>query len=398
MRFRDADAAKMRAAATALPEAQLDGLIEELRSAVLRVPEGTEAEAAARLAARHDVAYALPIPRARAVRAPNDVRLEDQWALTRIGAPAAWDVVTSSSGVIIAVVDTGIDLTHPDLAGQIWTNPGETPANGLDDDGNGKVDDVHGWHFYQICSGGECLALEDANVQDDHGHGTHVAGIAAASTDNGIGIAGVSWGATIMPIKVLDSTGEGWYDDIIRGILYAVHNGARIINLSVGGDEPFEPLREALSYASQQGALTLAAAGNEGKDVLYPARYPEALAIAATDTADARASFSNWGEAISVAAPGVGIASTWSWHSYRTMSGTSMATPHVAGVAALIWTLHPEYSPSQVARTIELSAHDANAETLPGRDPEIGWGRIDAGRAVRQNIYRYQVPLLHRGG
>ena len=135
---------------------------------------------------------------------PDDPEFGQQWALSKINAPAAWNVTTGTVTITIAIVDTGVDLEHPDLAAKLWTNPGEIPANGLDDDRNGKIDDVHGWHFFH---GG----AENAFVQDDNGHGTHVAGIAAAATNNGIGVAGVAWGAKIMPVKVLDEYGSGWY-------------------------------------------------------------------------------------------------------------------------------------------------------------------------------------------
>ena len=362
---------------------------------------GKEEAVAKRLAARPEVAYALSIPVAYTLRTPDDPYFPLQWGLTKIGAPAAWEVSTGRSQIIIAIVDTGIDLSHPDLVSRIWTNPGEIPDNGRDDDGNGKVDDVHGWHFYTLESDYDSLAMEDANVQDDNGHGTHVAGIAAAATDNGVGIAGVSWGATVMPVKVLDQAGLGWMDDLARGVLYAAQNGARVINISAGDTQPFAPLQEAIAYARQRGVLTVCAAGNagnprpedDGDNIYYPARYPEAMAVAATDSADQRATFSSQGSEVSVAAPGVDILSTYLGGIYQWGSGTSMAAPHVAGLAAILYSLHPEYGPTQIQRTIELAAHDVNAGTLPGKDSQLGWGRIDASRAVSQRVYWYQLPL-----
>ena len=395
VRFKQPQGQALHERASALAGVEVDALVGELNAVIVKVAAGQEAHLAARLAARPDVAYALAIPRAQAQRIPNDEGYSRQWGLAAIRAAEAWDVITGTREIVIAVVDTGVDLSHPDLAAQVWTNPGEVPGNGLDDDGNGKVDDVHGWHFYQICSSTECYAMEDANVQDDHHHGTHVAGVAAAATDNRMGVAGVAWGARIMPVKVLGSDGEGWYDDIVRGILYAADNGARIINLSLGGPDPFPPLQEALAYARARGALSVAATGNKSEPVYYPAAYPEAMAVAATDSSDARGSFSNYGPAVSVAAPGVGVESTLPGGQYGLLTGTSVAAPHVAGLAALIWSLHPDYSASQVQRTIELSASDVNAAALPGRDHQLGWGRIDAGRAVRQRIYGYQAPLVH---
>lgn len=393
VRFRDGDQGTLRRRVSTLGEGQLETLVAELDGAVLRVAAGQEAAVARRLAARPEVVYALPIPQARALAVPNDPRLPSQWALSTIGAPLAWSVITSSSQQIVAVVDTGVDLGHPDLASRIWTNPGEIAGNSIDDDGNGLADDVSGWSFVS----------DTGAVSDDHGHGTHVAGIAAAATDNAVGVAGVSWGASIMPVKVLDSSGSGGYDDVAQGVLYAAHNGARVVNLSVGGPDPFPPLQEALAYAREHGVLVVAAAGNhrDGTDdppfVFYPAAYPEAMAVAATDSSDRRAAFSNYGVEVSVAAPGAGILSTCRGGGYCEMSGTSMASPHVAGLAALVWSQHPEYTPSQVAATIQLTAVDVNTATHPGRDIYLGYGRIDAGRAVRQEWRQVHLPLLQAG-
>jgi thermitase len=397
VRFRKNDRGRLQARATALANGKGQTVVSELNAVILQVPAGEEAATAARLGAQADVEYALPIPRAQAQRLPDDTLYNQQWALTKINAPAAWDAVTTADRVTIAVLDTGIDLTHPDLVDRLWTNAGEIP-------GNGKVDDVHGWHFYQACTqiGGltECVPAEDNRIQDDNGHGTHVAGIAAAATDNGQGIAGLSWGARIMAIKVLDATGEGDYDDIARGILYATQNGAKIINLSLGGTDAWEPLHEAVIYARQHGVLVVCAAGNTGASdnpsVLYPAAYPEAMAVAATDNTDARAAFSCYGPSISVAAPGYDILSTGLGGRYIRMGGTSMAAPLVAGLASLIFAAHPEYSPGQVQHTIELAAQDTNAASNPGIDPYLGWGRIDAARAVSLSLHTWQLPLTGR--
>ena len=214
---------------------------------------------------------------------PSDPRWENQWAPAKIGAPAAWEITTGSEEIVIAVLDTGVKLDHPDLAATVWTNPGEVPANSLDDDQNGKVDDVHGWHFYHQCSGSECLPFEDDDLRDDNGHGTHVAGIAAAETDNQVGIAGISWGAQLMPVKVLDEYGDGWYSDVIAGIVYATDNGADVVNLSLGGEESSQALQEAVDYSHAQGVLLIAATGNTGGTVLYPAACDHVLGVGATD-------------------------------------------------------------------------------------------------------------------
>ena len=250
------------------------------------------------------------------------------------------------------------------------------PANGLDDDGNGLVDDVQGWHFYT--QGGNHYG--DNRVADDYGHGTHVAGIAAAQTNNGVGIAGMAGGSRLMTVKVLDQYGLGWYFDIARGIVYAVDNGARVINLSLGGTAPSETLQAAADYAREKGALLVAATGNSGGRVLYPAACERVIAVAATDRTDQHPTFSNYGPQVDVAAPGVDIYSTWYRRDgYFSQSGTSMATPHVSGLAALIWSERPTWSPEQIDDTLMRTALDVQA---PGWDPYSGWGRIDAHLAM----------------
>ena len=349
----------------------------------VRVPIGQEMVTAEDLQKTGRVAFAELdyVMHATDVLTPDDPGLSNQWALTQINAPAAWSIVTGTSQVIVAIVDSGIKLDHEDLASKLWTNPGEIPGNGIDDDSNGKIDDVHGWHFFHAWTGADYVPAEDANVADDYGHGTHVAGIAAAATDNGVGIAGVAWGARVMPVKVLDQYGNGWYSDIAAGIIYAADNGARIINLSLGGSQDSQTLRDAVDYARGRGALVIAATGNTGSAVLYPAAYAPVLAVAATDSNDQSASFSNYGSQVDVAAPGVDIYSTWPWVTgYFTKSGTSMAAPQVAGVAALVWSLEPDDSADQVEHIIVETAVDVSS---PGWDQFTGWGRIDAFKAVR---------------
>jgi thermitase len=339
------------------------------------------------------VEYAEPDYRAAVAIVPNDAYWDKQWAPAKIGAPAAWEITTGSPEIIIAVLDTGIKLDHPDLATKIWTNPGEIPANGLDDDHNGKADDIHGWHFYHRCSGSDCLPAEDGDLADDNGHGTHVAGIAAADTDNGIGIAGISWGAQLMPIKVLDEYGNGWYSDIIAGIIYATDNGADIINLSLGGEESSLALQDAVDYAHAKGVLLIAATGNNGRSVFYPAACDRVLAVGATDANDLRPGFSNHGPEIDVVAPGVAIYATWPrldgyWH----QSGTSVAAPHVAGLAALIWSLRPDFSNDCVTWVISETALDLGT---PGWDEFYGWGRIDAKQALLSaSRFKLYIPFL----
>jgi len=288
-----------------------------------------------------------------AMLVPDDTSFALQWFLTKINAPSAWNDTTGSSRITIAIVDTGVDLNHPDL--------------------NDKI--VPGWDF----------SNDDFVPQDDHGHGTHVAGIAAAETDNTQGVAGVSWGARIMPIKVLDEHGDGFYSDVARGVRYACNHGAQIINLSLGGSNSSSILKEALEYAQEMGCLIVAAAGNSAQNrVDCPARYPEAMAVAATDQSDQRAYFSDYGPEIEVAAPGVDIYSTlWASpnnHTYGYKLGTSMSTPQVAGLAALIWSMCPQLTNAEVRSVIQDTAKDLGAT---GWDPKYGYGRIDARKAVR---------------
>jgi subtilisin family serine protease len=355
-----------------LPESH----IEPLRLVSVAVPPGHELVAIAALRRLPGVAFAELDYRGQAAEVPNDPAWARQWALPKINAPAAWDVVTGTTDLTIAAVDTGIQLAHPDLAGKIWTNAGEIPGNWIDDDGNGKIDDVHGWHFYHGSNG----PAENANVEDDNGHGTHVAGIAAAATNNGVGIAGLSWGGRLMPVKALDQWGNGWYSDIAAGIVYAADNGARIINLSLGGAAASSALCAAAAYAHQRGAVLIAATGNAAGAVFYPAACDHVVAVAASDQADRWASFSNFGPQVDLAAPGVEIYSTWpKVDGYFTESGTSMAAPHVAGVAALVWSRWPAWPNDAVARQITETAVDLGSQ---GWDPYFGWGRVDAAAAV----------------
>ena len=314
---------------------------------------------------------------------PDDPHYTEQWGLPRIRAPEAWDLTTGDD-LIIAVIDTGVDLDHPDLVGKLWTNADEIPDNGLDDDGNGYVDDSHGWDFVN----------DDAEPQDDYWHGTHVAGIAAADSDNGQGVAGVSWGARIMPLKVLNASGDGNYADVVSAIVYAADNGARILNLSLGGEDYSAALAEAVGYARERGCLLAAAAGNDSGAVLYPAANDGVLAVVATTRWDRRWYGSNYGPEVDVAAPGADIYSTTLDDAYLSASGTSTATPHVSGLAALVWSAQPDLTSGEVARVITETVRDLGA---PGWDQFYGWGRIDAYQAVSSvTLFRVYLPLIFK--
>jgi thermitase len=364
------------------------GHIPQLGVMLLQVPAGSEHSVAAELERQPGVQYVEPNYRAYALEVPNDEQYPLQWALPKIHAPQAWDIAHVLGGphVVIAILDTGAYLQHPDLSNVLWTNPGEIADNGRDDDFNGKVDDIHGWHFYHDCTTGTCQPYENRIIDDGNGHGTHATGIAAAETNNAVGIAGVSWGARAMIVKVLDEYGDGYYYDIAAGIVYAADNGAKVINLSLGGESPSQVLQDAVNYAYGKGALVVAAAGNNGGAVFYPAACDNAIAVAATDANDQRASFSNQGPEVDIAAPGESILSTWPLpYLYYYKRGTSMAAPHVSGAAALLWSWRPDWSNALVQERLQTQADDVNSDLYPGVDPYLGWGRL--------NLYRVLAGL-----
>jgi thermitase len=378
--------------------------IPEIDMMVLRVPAGLECTMLKTLRRDPRVAFAELDYAVRATETrflgetrfliPNDPDGGQQWGPARISAPIAWWVATGAPDVVIAMLDSGIQPDHEDLADRLWANPGEVPDNGVDGDGNGKVDDFQGWHFYHVWNGQAFVPGEDNQVADDYGHGTHVAGIAGAAFNNNVGVAGMAGGSRLMAVKVLDEQGDGWYSDVVQGIIYAVDNGAQVINLSFGGTSPSQALQEAVNYAHAHGVLVVAASGNDGGPVLYPAACEHVLSVTATDQDDNRASFSNYGPEVDVAAPGVSIYST-GWpgdgradctNGYCRKSGTSAATPHVAGLAALMWSARPDLTVAQVTGIITSTAADVNTGTLTGWDEFLGWGRIEAGRALSTTI------------
>ena len=340
----------------------------------LRVKPGRERATATALAALEQVLYAEPNYLVHVLGTPpDDPYYPLQWNLEKIQAPDAWEITRGDASMPVAIIDTGIDLSHPDLKAKLWVNPGEVPGNGLDDDGNGYIDDVHGYDFVN----------EDGEPEDEYGvgHGTHVSGIVAAATDNGLGVAGVAPENPLMALKVLGSSGEGTYFDVARAIDYALAQGARVMNLSLGGVEASEVMSDAVQIATATGALLVAAAGNDdgSNPVFYPAAYDEVLAVAATNSSDGIANFSVHHPYVDVAAPGVGVYSTFCGGGYGYMSGTSMATPHVSGLAALVWAVNPGLTREEVVEQIVGSAKDLGT---PGRDDYYGWGRINAWAAL----------------
>lgn len=397
---RPASARRLRAAADRvllrfrpdIPEAYAEGLLRSYGfTAIRRIPRigvysvrtspgVSVTETLAILRRNPDIDEARPDHRARLAATPNDAYFQEyQYNLRNRGgildisddirpqitsgadikATAAWEEIKGDPEVVIAIIDSGVDMTHPELAAK-------------------------------VVSSGRDFANDDDDATDDNWHGTHTAGVAAADTDNGEGIAGVAWNCKILPVKVTESDGTGYYSWIIDGIIWATDQGADVINLSLGGDADDPFLEDACKYAFDRGVVLAAAAGNDASSVLYPAAYDKyVLAVAATDYNDEPADFSNFGPEVDVAAPGIyilGPAPQWyvgaGFLPYLFASGTSAATPHVAGMAALIKSLKPGLTAAEIMNVIRYTADDVNRSTLPGRDDHVGYGRINMERAL----------------
>lgn len=335
---------------------------------------------AKRLNAVRDVAWAEPNRFREASVVPNDPQFGSQWGLTRINCPDAWDRTTGAPSIVVAVVDTGTDLNHPELA------PVLVPGQDLVDFPAGSVPRP-GWVFEGDFTGA------DATPQDEVGHGTHVTGTVCCASNNAAGVAGVAWNVRVMPVRVLARiretatgrvSGSGSASNIAAGIRWAVDHGARVINMSLGGYGDAIVEREAVAYAISHGVVVVAAMANDNTATpSFPAAYPGVIAVGATDSADHRAVFSNFGPHISVAAPGVGIQSTYWDDTYASLSGTSMASPHVAGVAALVLSVAPALTGAQVGNIIRSTAkplRDAPADPVP--NDRYGSGLVQAAAAV----------------
>ncbi|MBA2647131.1 MAG: S8 family serine peptidase [Pyrinomonadaceae bacterium] len=344
-------------------------LVEGLRLARVR-PEDTLAAVEA-FAERPDVLYAEPNYIWRKDATPNDPRFSEMYALKNTGqsggsagsdidAEPAWDITTGSNSVVVGVIDSGVDINHQDLKDNIWTNPGETPNNGVDDDGNGYVDDINGWDFYH----NDRTVFDNENGDD---HATHVAGTIGARGNNSVGTVGVNWQVSIMSLKVLGPGDEGTVSMFVQAYNYARtmrERGVniRVINNSYGGSDSSQAARDAINQLNQAGILFVASAGNENRDNFsfphYPSGYdlPNVVAVAATDRRDFLASFSNFSpRVVSVAAPGSSILSTTPNNNYAVFNGTSMAAPHVAGAAALVCAASPNISLQQLRGVLTYS-------------------------------------------
>ena len=334
------------------------------------------------------VEYAEPNRFRETYATPNDPSFPMQWGLTKINCPTAWDRTTGSASITVAVIDTGIDLDHPELAGLL------VPGSDFVDFAPGSIPRV-GFHFEGDFMG------RDSNPQDEVGHGTHVAGTIACASNNSAGVAGVTWSCRLLPVRVLarivnntnpsDVRGSGSSADIAAGIRFAVDQGARVLNLSLGGTTDTMVERDAIAYAIARGAVVVAAMGNgflpppDGTNnaTSFPAAYPDVVAVGAINQMDQRAPFSQTGPHIDVVAPGVGVLSTVWDNGFATMSGTSMASPHVAGVAALILSCNSGLTGAQVADIIRQTARplrDNPADPVP--NDTFGFGCVDAKAAL----------------
>jgi serine protease len=319
---------------------------------------------------------------------PNDPNFGSQYSLPLIKAPAAWDIIQGDTSVIIGIVDTGVDWSHPDLSANIWHNWGETPNNGIDDDHNGYIDDVIGWDFGGLGNADGSPTPDNNPIEDRPDHGTNVAGIASAVTNNGVGVASIGFKCKIMPVKTTQdnerdpNTGGPYIIYGFEGIVYAADNGAKVINCSWGGGGYSLLGQETINYAMSKGALVVCAAGNSNSAALfYPADYDGVLSVAATGSTDIKASYSNYGEKIGVCAPGTGIYSTWQPNTYATLSGTSMASPLAAGVAALVTGKFPAYTPEQVREQVRVNC-DSISSKNSGYPYLLGSGRVNAYKSV----------------
>ncbi|OGK51637.1 hypothetical protein A3B02_00685 [Candidatus Roizmanbacteria bacterium RIFCSPLOWO2_01_FULL_42_14] len=325
-------------------QAQIARMIKGLDVLVLRVPERYQDAILTALSKNPFVEYAERDYVATALMTPNDPYYIDQWAFPKIRSDVAWDTTLGNS-VIVGIVDTGVSKTHPDLAGKVVARTNFT----------------------------------DSSTDDDmNGHGTHVGGIVAAVTNNSEGVAGGCPGCQLLSAKVLNDSGSGAYSWVANGIIWAADNNARVINLSLGGSAKSTTLENAVKYAWNHNAVVVAAAGNSGRSSkLYPAAYTNAIAVAATDSQDRKAYFSQYGRWVDIAAPGVNIYSTWTGDGYTYASGTSMATPEVSAAAALVWSTQYGTSSSAVRNRLE-----STADRISGTGYYWSSGRVNAAKAV----------------
>ena len=339
---------------------------------------------------------------------PNDPKYPEQWSLPLMKLPQAWAIEKGNREVVIAIIDSGIDYRHDDLASKAWINPNEVPDNGLDDDGNGYVDDIYGWDFTDapnLQAEGDYIEGDNEPI-DESGHGTHVAGIAGAMPDNGIGIAGVAWECPLMAIRAglsLGGSSRMQDDDSAAAIVYAADNGASVINMSWGSEHRSFVIQDAINYAYARGVVLVAAAGNSQKpEAIFPAAYRKVIAVASTEQNQQRFYQSNFGAAIDIGAPGNVILSTQINNQYRLLTGTSMASPHVAGVAALMLAKRPGLTHEEVRHILINTTDPVHREDSDELDERfVGAGTINAERALLASGIlqaRILAPETNSGG
>jgi len=344
-----------------MPEAALHALLSShgarehdtipaLDVRIVAVPAHAAEKVLRALQRNKSVEYAEPDFVAHAIATTNDPYFTQgyQWYLPKIEAPAAWDTTTGSSNVVVAVLDTGVLASHPDIKGKV----------------------LAGYNFVS----------NNTNTTDDNGHGTAVAGFTAASTNNGVGMAAVSWATPVLPVKVLGADGSGTYSGIANGITWATDKGARIINLSLGGTSSSKTLQDAVNYAWNRNVILVAAAGNNGNDTpVYPAACKNVVAVSATNSSDGRPSWSNYGSYVDVSAPGVSVLTLYGADGYAYWNGTSFSSPVTAGVVALMASANPSLSNAGIVDALLKNSDDIGAA---GYDVYFGHGRVNARRAV----------------
>jgi len=332
--------------------------------------------------------YVEKVPVRKNSSTPNDPYYSSQWDLAKINAAGAWNYSTGSSAITVAVIDDAVDINHPDLSPNVWTNPGEIAGNGIDDDHNGYIDDIHGWN---VVTNNNDPTPPDASYL----HGTHVAGVVSAKTNNSAGVASIGYGVSIIAIRAgSTATTVNYYES---GIYYAIAAKARVINMSFGGSAFSQTEQNLMTYAHNKGIILIAAAGNSNGVVGYPAADTNVVAVAATASDDTKSSYSNYGAKVEISAPGDNIYSTDVNNTYGTLSGTSFASPMVAGLCGLMLSLNPYLTPTDVVTCLKSNADNIDGIN-PGYAGQLGAGRINANNTmacVQASLAWKPTPYFH---
>ena len=339
-----------------------------------------------------NLAYAEPVPVFVLEATPNDPMYSQQEHLPQIHAPQAWDVVKGSANVVIAVVDCGVDYKHEDLAANVWVNEAEKNGQpGVDDDGNGFVDDVYG---YDIAEGDPDPMSPPPDAQGYYSHGTHVTGLADAVTNNGVGVAGSSWNCRYMAVKCAKDKSPRFITNGYEGITYAADNGADVINLSWGGGDYSQSGQDIMNYAYNKGAVVVASAGNDpNSKPHYPSAFRHVLSVGVVDSQNRKPTWGTWGVSVDLMAPGYEVLSTLPGNKYGRISGSSMSCPIVAGIVALVKSEHPSWSPDSLMEQVAFTADNIDAEN-PGVAGLLGGGVVNAYRAVTEKNPTPHPPRL----